>query len=271
MIDENNDTKKVFKEQGTCSRTFFYLLNREFGALNDEEQKAADPFAGGIMQQGYQCGMLWGAVIAAGAEARRRSNGNSTARAIVASQHIAGSFAGRFGSCECYDITETNFASKLSMAKFIFLKARSCFKYAEKWAPEAVSAAKKGLAAEAACPSEQALSCASELARKMGADEEHAAMVAGFAGGIGLSGSGCGALAAAIWLNTIAWMKDNPGKSPYNNPKAKGTLDRFMKITGYELECRKIAGRSFGSLGEHTEYICNGGCAELIEKLALVE
>lgn len=29
------------------------------------------PFAGGIMQRGYQCGMIWGAALAAGAEAHR--------------------------------------------------------------------------------------------------------------------------------------------------------------------------------------------------------
>lgn len=42
---------------GTCSRTFFYIINREFGFPHENEERAADPLAGGIVQQGYQCGM----------------------------------------------------------------------------------------------------------------------------------------------------------------------------------------------------------------------
>jgi len=64
--------KRTFIKKGTCSRTFFYILDREFGHPRDEEEKAIDPMAGGILQQGYQCGMLWGAAMAVGAEALRR-------------------------------------------------------------------------------------------------------------------------------------------------------------------------------------------------------
>lgn len=67
------DTKWVFIKQGTCSRTFFYILNREFGHPREAEERAIDPLAGGIMQNGYQCGQLWGAVMALGAEALRRT------------------------------------------------------------------------------------------------------------------------------------------------------------------------------------------------------
>ena len=47
--------KRTFIKKGTCSRTFFYLLDREFGHPRDDEEKAIDPLAGGILQQGYQC------------------------------------------------------------------------------------------------------------------------------------------------------------------------------------------------------------------------
>ena len=50
------DAKKVFRKLGTCSRTFSFLLNREFGASKEIEECAADSLAGGIMQQGQQCG-----------------------------------------------------------------------------------------------------------------------------------------------------------------------------------------------------------------------
>jgi hypothetical protein len=35
------------------------------------EEKATIPLAGGIVNQGYQCGMIWGATLAAGAQAYR--------------------------------------------------------------------------------------------------------------------------------------------------------------------------------------------------------
>ena len=68
MIAVKNDAKRVFLKKGTCSQTFCFLLNREFGHLKENEERAADPLAGGIMQRGQQCGMLWGATLAVGAE-----------------------------------------------------------------------------------------------------------------------------------------------------------------------------------------------------------
>jgi len=53
-------TKRVFMKLGTCSRTLFYILNREFVYPLENEERAVDLLAGGILQQGYQCGMLWG-------------------------------------------------------------------------------------------------------------------------------------------------------------------------------------------------------------------
>ena len=58
----------------------------------------------------------------------------------------------------------------------------------------------------------QPVSCSCEVARKMGASDEEMVMVAGFAGGLGLSGNGCGALSAAIYLDTLAWCRKHPGK-----------------------------------------------------------
>ena len=60
------DTKKVFLKLRTCSRTFFYILNREFGYPRETEEHAANPLAGGIRLKGYQCGMLWGQNLFAG-------------------------------------------------------------------------------------------------------------------------------------------------------------------------------------------------------------
>ena len=266
------DARKVFKELGTCSRTFFYFLNREFGHTTETEERAADPLAGGIIQKGHQCGMLWGAALAVGAEAYRRAedSNEAIALAITATRYLIDSFSQKTGTANCREITGTDFSSKLQMLRYMFFRTNRCFGLAEKWGPEAVQAAVEGLErSQGEMPSE-AISCASETVRKMGGSEEEASMAAGFAGGLGLSGNGCGALAAAIWMKALAWARENPGKSPFFNPDSKKTLEAFEKVMGPEMRCSDICGRRFETVAEHTEFLKNGGCARLIEMLAKV-
>lgn len=266
------DTKKVFWKCGACSRTFFYLLNREFGQLSEEAERAADPLAGGILQKGHQCGMLWGAAMAVGAESYRRrgEGGQATALAIKATQHLVGSFSQRTSTVNCREVTGTDFSNPFQMLRYMLFRAKGCFNLAEQWAPEAIQAAEQGLAFEPTELPQEQVSCAAEVARKMGATEEEMAIVAGLAGGIGLSGQACGALGAAIWMNTLAWSRDNPGKSGYSNAYAKKTLDAFLDATDSKMLCHEVCGRRFETIEEHTEYVKSGGCEKLITILAQV-
>ncbi|MBD3234318.1 MAG: hypothetical protein GF315_11400 [candidate division Zixibacteria bacterium] len=265
-----DDARKLFRKMGSCSRTFFFILNREFGHLKENEEKAADPLAGGIIQKGYQCGMLWGTSLAVGAESHRRysDRNQATAAAIIATQHLMESFVNRTNSADCMDITDCTWSSKLSIAKY-FITGRflACFNLAQKWAPEAIRAAHEGLSACSSGIPAQSLSCASEVARKMGASDEERISVAGFAGGLGLSGNACGALAAAIWLNSLSWRRENGGKSGYTNPAAMKTLETFYETTDYEVLCQAVCGKRFETIADHSEFIGNGGCRELIETL----
>ena len=266
-----SDTKKVFRKKGSCSHAFFYLLNREFGYLKETEERAADPLAGGIMQQGYQCGMLWGSTLAVGTESFRnhKDHSKAIASAITATQHLMESFLERAKTVNCRDITNCNFSSKFSLLKY-FISGRFlyCFKLADKWVPEAIQSAKEGLSQEQSEFTQQPISCASEVAKKMGASDEEMVMVAGFAGGMGLSGNACGALGAAIWMNTLAWCRKHPGKSGSSNPNSKEILKAFYNATGSEILCPKISGQCFKTIGDHTEFIKNGGCDRLVNLLA---
>ena len=209
--------------------------------------------------------------MAAGAESYRRNEslGLAIATAISATQHIMKSFINRTSSIECGDITSCDFSNKISFAKYFFTgKFLSCYILAGKWAPEAIKAAEEGLSMEKKEQDHQSLSCASEVVRKMGANDEQAVMVAGFAGGLGLSGSGCGALAAAIWMNALLKNRDQNEKSVSFNPDADPTLQAFFKETDYEVECEKICGQKFRSIYDHSEFIKNGGCKKLISVLA---
>ena len=264
------DAKKVFLKKGSCSHTFFYLLNREFGHFHPDEEKGSDIFAGGIMQLGYQCGMLWGASMAVGAESYRRCKdlSKSTDIAVRATQIIMNSFIRTTKSPNCSDITNTDFSSKFQFVKYMIFKAHSCFSLAKKWANDAVEAAIEGLSHSPVESESIKVSCASELIRKIGGNDEQIAMVAGFAGGLGLSGNACGALGAIMWFNTMKWVNENPGKETYPNPIAKNTLEAFYQATGYEIQCCDITDRKFNSLTEHTAFICNGGCGKLLNIFA---
>ena len=265
------NAKRIFLTKGTCSFTFFYILNREFGHPKELEEKALDPLAGGILQQGYQCGMLWGASMAVGAESYRRNDdiGKATAVAIIATQHLMKSFENRTKVIECEDFTKTDFKNKLSFAKHMLTgKFWSCYKLADKWAPEAVEAAIEGLELKGEETNLPTLSCASEVVKKMGGSDEEIVMVAGFAGGLGLRGSGCGALSATIWKTILELVRKGEWKSSLSDPDSEKIINQFFETTDYEMECSAICGKRFATIDEHTKFIKNGGCSKLIEVLA---
>lgn len=269
--------RKVFWKCGACSHAMFHLLNHEFGNPKENEEKASDLLAGGIAQKGYQCGMLWGAALAAGAESYRRHGDNSEAiaSAITASQHLVKSFIGRTKSADCRDISKVDWESKFDMAIYMVKTIMQgfiyspCFNLIVKWTPEAIQAANQGLSVKPV-HEQPCVSCASEVVKRMGATEEEAVMVAGFAGGLGLSGNACGALSAIIWYKMLDWGKKNPGKtiSYFNNQDAKIILRAFYIQTDSEMLCSRISGKQFTSIDEHSEYIRGGGCGKLIDALA---
>jgi len=271
------DTKKVFMKCGTCSRTFCYLLDREFGHTKEDEERASDPFAGGLVQTGHQCGMLWGATLAVGAESFRRNNdrGQAIAIAITATQHLMESFSKTAKSVNCrdiigYDLTNKSDQEKFMKTSFYDIENSPCFNLAEKWAPEAIQSAKEGLSHKQTDVPQLPISCASEVSKKMGASDEEMVMVAGFAGGLGLSGNACGALSAAIWMKNLAWCRKHPGESPpyFDNPDMDKTLEAFFGATDSEILCHRITGQCFKTIGDHTEFIKRGGCHKLINALA---
>ena len=234
------------------------------------------PFAGGLMQNGYQCGMLWGAALAAGGQAYRLygPGRQAEAQALRASQRLVEVFQKRNKHVDCGDIIQMKWKSSegrrfmLQVLKF-FLRGGpvGCFSMAARFAPVAfkeINATFSEIQAEApAAP----VSCAALVAQKLGASEMHTTMAAGLAGGIGLSGSACGALGTAIWLIGIEAGKAGVEKIEYAPQAGAEAIDRFLKAADYEFECEKIAGRKFENVEEHARYLAEGGCAKVIESL----
>jgi hypothetical protein len=226
------------------------------------------------MQHGYQCGMTWGATLAAGAQAYRLlgMGPQTETRAIIAAQRLVESFRAQNKSENCIDLTGINKSSStMQMTTYFLIKGGtvSCMRMAIKYAPAAfnkIDSALSGSDIEAPSPP---VSCSAMLAKKMGVSDMHTVMAAGLAGGIGLSGGGCGALGAAIWIRGMNNLKEGAGKIDFNDPGALQVIGKFLKCTGYEFECAKIVGRKFENISDHAGYLRDGGCSKIIEALAV--
>jgi hypothetical protein len=172
---------------------------------------------------------------------------------------------------DCMEITEIDLSSPTTRMIVRFLLksgARgSCLGMAARYAQAALREINAILSEEPIEAPPAPLSCSALLAQKMGASEMHTAMVAGFAGGIGLSGSACGALGAAIWMSGMSSLKES-GKTALETSGARETIESFLKCSDYEFECSKIVGRKFESVDDHAGYIRRGGCSQIIQLLA---
>ncbi len=235
------------------------------------------PLAGGLMQNGYQCGMLWGAALAAGAQAYRLFGPGPQAQteAMTASQRLVESFRARNKEINCAEITEMEWkASSKSrlvtqVLKF-FIKGGpiGCFSMAARYAPVAFSEINAALSEKPLEAPPHPVSCAAMLAQKMGVSDMHTVMAAGFAGGIGLSGGACGALGAAIWITGMNHVKEGVKDFAFDNPIASASIERFLESADFEFECSKIIGRKFENVADHACYLRDGGCSKIIEALA---
>ena len=224
------------------------------------------------MQHGYQCGMLWGAVLAAGARAFQFFGPGAKAEtmAIIAAQRLVKSYQAQFNIINCGDLTDINISSSpMELLTHFLLKGGSirCFRMAAKYAPIAFEEINAALAeAPKEIPSPP-ISCTAELARKNGLSEMQVVMAAGLAGGIGLSGEACGALGAAIWIGAMESNTAGSAQTEFKDPKALAMIDKFLRCTDFEFECAGIVGRTFENIQDHANFVCSGGCANIIRTL----
>jgi hypothetical protein len=247
-------------------------VDRSFDQPLELEERAAMQLAGGIMGSGYQCGMLWGGALAAGAQAYRLYGAGARAEvaALIASQKLVEAFHARAKDINCAEIAEMEWKkpSKGQVVKF-FAKGgpMGCFRLAADYAQIAFDTINHALGEKNSDAPTHPASCTALLAQKMGVSEMHVVMAAGLAGGIGLSGGACGVLGAAIWFKGISTLK-NGGKLSYNLTAPSEELEKFLASTDYEFECAKIVGRKFENVADHARYAREGGCAKIIAALA---
>jgi hypothetical protein len=224
------------------------------------------------MGNGYQCGMLWGGALAAGAQAYRLygSTPQAQAEALYTSQKIVESFHTRAKDINCSEITELEW-KKISKGQVVKFIARGgpigCFRLAGDYGQIAFDTINHALGEKHVDALTLPISCTAMLAEKMGVSEMHVVMAAGFAGGIGLSGGACGALGAAIWIKGVNTLK-NGGKLSFDLGTTSEEMEKFLASSDYEFECAKIVGKKFASVADHAEYLRGGGCAKIIDAMA---
>jgi len=231
------------------------------------------PMAGGILQHGYQCGMIWGAVLAAGAQAMQRCGpGPETEiQTIETARELVALYRDQNGETDCYRLTGIDHTSSaLKMMVYFLVQGGTigCLRKAFRYTPEAFDKIRTASSENKIEVPAPPISCAALLAKKKGASDLHQTMSAGLAGGIGLSGGACGALGTAIWLTMLDKTKAGSLKLEYKDPEVLKLIDRFVRQTTNEFVCARIIGRRFDNPAAHAAYLRNGGCAALIETLA---
>lgn len=268
-----NHTMRTFFKTGTCSEAACNVINRGFEQSLTWEEQAAMSLAGGILQHGFQCGLLWGAALAAGARTFQLygSGPEAETRAVLAAQQAVNTFrsSNKHKTVNCSDLTdidETSSAAKL--VQYFILKGGvvSCFHMSGRYVPRAYKAINESFIEHHVPVPPAPVSCTAALCEKAGATEQQTVMAAGLAGGIGLCGGGCGALGAAIWL--LALRTNTQEQKMDSSPQAQQIINKFVKCTGAEFECSDITGRKFKDVADHAEYLQDGGCSQLLKVLS---
>lgn len=264
-------TVRTFLKVGSCSEALINVLDRAYGDPLLLEERAALPFAGGIVQHGYQCGLLWGAALAAGARAFRLfgSGAEAEARALDAARRIVASMRSDYGEIDCMELTGTDWRKSATVVRYLIKGGTfKCFSMAGNFAQIARGAIDAAFSAEQREAPPLPVSCASVLVLKKSASERHRIMAAGLAGGIGLSGDACGALGAAIWVDGMNRIRTGENKITYKDPGSLAIIEAFLKASDYRFECSEIVGRTFETIDDHARFIRDGGCSRIIEALA---
>ncbi len=264
-------TVRTFLKVGTCSEALINVLDRAYENPLLLEERAAMPFAGGIVQHGYQCGLMWGAALAAGARAFRLfgPGPQAEARSLIAALRLVEAMRANYGEIDCMELTGTDWKKSATVLKYLIKGGTfKCLSMAGKYARIAQGVIDAAFSEKPGDAPSSPVSCTSVLAQKAGASDRHVVMAAGLAGGIGLSGDACGALGAAIWLDGMNRIQAGEEKITYKNPQSLAIIERFIKSADYQFECSEIVGRKFESVEDHATFLRGGGCSKIIETLA---
>lgn len=269
----------------SCSETSVTLVNREAGVEAPLFEQALHLFSGGFMHQGHACGHLWGATLGAGIRAAEKFSGTDakSAAALDAACRLVGALSEDGWAFTCRGNTGFDLTSLTGRLKYLRSdKPKACGRKALAWASHANTIIDTSIAnfdprsVNTPCAN-CAVNCMSKVTSVTGIGNNESAKVAGFAGGLGLSGSVCGALSVGVFALSIQYYQNR-------DPQRRDTVFRaavqelnlvdgglrklpsrllhdFKVQFGSEL-CKDIVGRKFNDVDDHTQFIADGGCQE---------
>lgn len=267
-----------------CSEASLTTQMRGFGFKKPVYEQATHTFSGGFMHQGYASGLLTGAVFAAGFVANERFQNNKTksGAALHAAIQLAKTFPEYSGSINCQEITKINLTGLGGRLNYLKTgTARMCGRLHLKWAPKAYQLIDKSLTEYGKLESAKSYANCSvqtmEALKSKLSLEEDSSLMAGFAGGVGLCGNLCGALAVGTYIMAISQQfalkkkkRDSRIRGMFEElfgTNYKGYLTQFrhefVQKFGSEL-CIDIAGHLFQNARDHSKFLEKGGCNNII-------
>jgi hypothetical protein len=267
-----------------CSEALFTLLNRGADIEMETEEQAAHALCGGVLSQGYVCGQLLGAALATAVRAQKRFRDPETAGAATLSVtcRLADEFHSVAGAIDCREIIEGSLTTTGGKIKYLASgKPRLCAKNAVKWAPHADQLIDKLLREfDPKMLTEEPANCAMKTMCALGFEKD-AALAGGFAGGVGLTGNVCGAVVAAIFALGVRFYRGRSGRrdsavkallqeagiGDTSSKSATRLLDAFNG-KHETLLCSKLIGRKFNSIDDHSNFVAEGGCCDLINSVS---
>ncbi len=270
-----------------CSEASMTTQMRCFGFEEPSYEQAIHIFSGGFMHLGQACGLLTGATLAAGfgARARYKEEKLITEAALNATIRLTEAYIELAGSINCCDITEVSFSTLHGRLKYLQDgKGKMCGRLHLRWASLANDIIEKVLAEFSSQTSTKGCeNCAVQAMKRLVnagiVKNEDSVLVAGLAGGIGLSGNICGALAACVFA--VANNSYSNRKNKKRDSKLKGTLQEIFGINNYGLPaqirqmfinefgselCAEISKKKFTNIQDYSLFLKNVGCAEVIEQ-----
>jgi hypothetical protein len=273
----------------SCSEASMTTQLRSVGEGHGAFEQASHALSGGFMHTGRACGLLTGAILAAGVQARVRFDDDDTAiaAAVFTAGRLAQAFPSLTGSVNCGEITGIDLRSLAGRLRYMRNGSGSrCGHFHMKWGSQANGLIEESLlqcddrGLTRTC-SNCAVATLRKLARAVGLVPRDSVMVAGLAGGVGLLGNVCGALAAGVFAFSATRYLDRPdaprdswlrgGLQELAGSSYKGELNRlrlaFTGEFGSDL-CIDIVGRRFADGDDHSDYVADGGCREVVDFVA---
>ncbi|MDP6346526.1 MAG: C-GCAxxG-C-C family protein [Alphaproteobacteria bacterium] len=271
----------------SCSEASTTLINRTAGAEAPLLEQAAHLFSGGFMHQGQACGHLWGAALAAGIRAAETSRDEHirSAATLHAAIRLAERFSDDGWAFSCRENIGADLTSLNGRLRYLRSdKPRACGRKALAWASDADAAIDAALAEfDPDAVDKPCANCAVECLRGIAAPAEVPAddrcVVAGLAGGLGLTGNVCAAISVGVFALSLRHYADRGNRPRDGMLRAAiqeldlidlGLRRRPRRLLGDfaarfgGLRCVDIVGRRFDGIDDHTRHVADGGCQEVI-------